>query len=367
MAGTSGYKLCVLVVFGFIAAHYPQAQSVRADERKAPEPIKAANMTSLWRDPGDIPSLNLAFGEGGKEHAPRPDAVYTFEKEDLGGSTAKFYVTDQDGVEWLVKVGDEARPETAATRFVWAMGYFTDEDYFVPEMHVSGMTKLNRKSKSIEKDGTILNARLKRGEKGQKKLANWAWAENPFVGTRQLNGLRVMMALMNNWDLKTVNNKIYGSKADKKPEGKSEDAAVNVAAESADPVAQSEVRYVVSDLGASFGRTGGFETRSKGKVNDYQKDSFIEHADGDTVDFVMRTKPAAILRHLKPGYYEKRVQIGDQVKGVPRADAKWIGGQLAKLTPEQMRSAFAAAGFTAKETDEYLDELKERIAELNAL
>ena len=366
MAGSSWYKLCVLVSFAFTAAHYPQAQSVRADERKAPEPVKAADMNSLWRDPGDIASLDLSFGQGGKEHAPRPDAMYTFEKEDMGGSTAKFYVKDQDGVEWLVKVGEEAQPETAATRFVWAMGYFTDEDYFLPELHVSGMTKLHRKSKSIEKDGTIVNARLKRGDKGQKKLANWAWDENPFVGTRQLNGLRVMMALINNWDLKTVNNKIYGAKEDAndttKNGGGKDDESVDT-----DQYARGDVRYVVSDLGASFGRTGGFETRSKGNVKDYEKDNFIAHTNPDTVDFVMRTKPGAILRHLKPGYYEKRVEMADQVKGVPRADARWIGGQLAKLTPEQMRSAFTAAGFTAKETDEYLDELRERIAELNAL
>lgn len=364
MAGTSWYRLCVLMLFGFTAAHYPQAQSVRADERKAPEPVKAADMSSLWRDPGDIASLNLTFGQGGQEHAPRPDAVYTFEKEDLGGSTAKFYVKDQDGVEWLVKVGEEAQPETAATRFVWAMGYFTDEDYFVPQMHVSGMTKLHRKSKSIEKDGTIVHARLKRGEKGQKKLANWAWDENPFVGTRQLNGLRVMMALINNWDLKTVNNKIYGLKEDAGDATKSGDGDETVNAEQR---ALHDVRYVVSDLGASFGRTGGFQTRSKGDIKDYEKDSFIAHSNPDTVDFVMRTKPGAILRILKPGYYEKRVEMADQVKGVPRADARWIGGQLAKLTPEQMRSAFTAAGFTAKETAAYLDELQERIAELNAL
>jgi hypothetical protein len=52
---------------------------------------------------------------------------------------------------------------------------------------------------------------------------------------------------------------------------------------------------------------------------------------------------------------------------VPRADAKWIGSQLSKLTPEQIRSAFEASGFTAKETDGYLAELNKRIAELNAL
>ena len=53
-----------------------------------------------------------------------------------------------------------------------------------------------------------------------------------FTGTRELNGLRVMMALINNWDLKDENNAIYREK----------------------PV--RDQIYEVSDLGASFGTTG---------------------------------------------------------------------------------------------------------------
>ena len=37
---------------------------------------------------------------------------------------------------WRVKLGEEARPETAATRLLWALGYFADEAYLVPEMVV---------------------------------------------------------------------------------------------------------------------------------------------------------------------------------------------------------------------------------------
>ncbi len=33
--------------------------------------------------------------------------------------------------------------------------------------------------------------------------------DDPFEDTREWNGLRVMMALMNNWDLKDENNAIY--------------------------------------------------------------------------------------------------------------------------------------------------------------
>jgi len=384
MAGLRWYKLLLLGVLGVAALPYPSAhpaQAVLAAERKpASDPVKPVSISALWHDPGEIPSLDLAFGEGGAAHAPRRDAIYSFEKEDLGGTSAKFYVKDQDGVQWLVKVGDEARGETAATRFVWAMGYFVDEDYFVPEMHVSGMAKLHRKSHSIHKDGTIANARLKRTQRKQKKLDTWAWADNPFRGSRELNGLRVMMALINNWDLKTVNNKVYGPKeakdaAQKNASGDKEEISTDVqdrdnSSSTQIPDGESNdenVRYVVSDLGASFGRTGGFSSRSKGKLKDYQKDGFIRATAPETVDFVMRTKPGGILRVFKPHYYRQRTAMAETVENIPRADAKWIGGQLAQLTPQQIRSAFLSAGFTQKEADGYLVELQKRIVELNAL
>jgi hypothetical protein len=382
MAGSRLLKLFFLA-FCCTTAIFPgsstqPAQAAFTDERKlSSDPVQPAFIGGLWHDPGEISFLDLAFGCGGKEHAPRTGAVYSFVKEDLGGTSTKFYVKDDRGVEWLVKVGDEARPETAATRLVWAMGYFTDEDYFVAELHVAGITTLHRHSKSIHKDGTVTNARLKRSRKGQKKLATWAWDDNPFLGSRELNGLRVLMALINNWDLKTVNNKIYGARQiGEAPEANSRheipgggnqavdsDVALSLTAD----VTQDNVHYVVSDLGASFGRTGAFFSRSKGKVKDFAKDPFIRAATPQTVDFVMRTKPGGIVRGFKPHYYRERGEMADVVRQVPRAHAKWIGSQLARLTPEQIRSAFFAAGFTPREIDSYTKVLSERISELNAL
>src|SRR5262245_15164826 len=88
------------------AVHSAQT-AFTSDERKpAAASVKPVAVDPLWRDPGEISSLDLAFGSGGKEHSPRADATYSFVKEDLAGTSTKFYVKDQDGVEWLVKVGD---------------------------------------------------------------------------------------------------------------------------------------------------------------------------------------------------------------------------------------------------------------------
>lgn len=365
MPARLGWPGIRLLMFFLIAGRmvFPAFQSAEPRNHANNISVKANAIDALWRDPGDIPSLDLAYGAGGLGHAPKPNGTYQFVKEDLAGSSPKFYVQDQDGVQWLVKLGEEARAETAATRLVWAMGYFVDEDYFVPDLRVLGMPKLHRKSKSVDRDGTISNARLKRRTSGEKKIGNWAWSDNPFNGTRELNGLRVLMALMNNWDLKTENNKIYGEKQKEQPHDNSENPQDRRAAD----LESRHARYVVSDLGASFGRTGGFSSRSKGKVNDFEKDNFIEAANAEHVDFVMRTTPASLLRHLKPRYYRQRVAMAQTVKNVPRADAKWMGTQLAKLSPDQIRTALLAGGFSTAETEEYLKVLRERISELNAL
>src|SRR5258708_31501283 len=43
----------------------------------------------IWRDPGNVASLNLFYGVGGKEHAPDPNGKFTFVEEDLKKSSPK--------------------------------------------------------------------------------------------------------------------------------------------------------------------------------------------------------------------------------------------------------------------------------------
>lgn len=321
------------------------AAPAKAPKAENTAKVKAAGSTLplvLWRDPGDIASLDLVYGPGGKRHAPAADAEYKFLKEDTNGTSTKFYVEDAAGARWLVKVGKEARPETAATRLVWAMGYFADEDYYLPAIHVTGMPALKRHSDSVAADGTVTGVRLKRQIPGQKRIANWSWFSNPFSNTREFNGLRVLMALLNNWDLLKANNKIYLEPG-------------------------VERRYLVSDLGASFGKTGGTAARSKGVLKDYRKAKFIERADGNYVDFVMATKLFPLMAVATPGDYGQRKKMVSIGKHIPRADVQWIAHRLSQLTPQQIRDAFRTAGYTPDEAEEYAQAVEARIAELNGL
>jgi hypothetical protein len=91
----------------------------------------------LWREPTDIGSRNLFYGPGGEQDQPHPP--FTFIEEDLDGSNPKYVVRDRDNVKWTIKLGMEARPETAATRLVWSVGYFANEDYFLQDLRGGSM------------------------------------------------------------------------------------------------------------------------------------------------------------------------------------------------------------------------------------
>src|SRR5207302_5005278 len=105
---------------------------------------------------------------------------------------------------------------------------------------------------------------LERKIPSRKELGSWTWSRNPLAGTREMNGLRVMMALINNWDLKYLNNSIY--------------------------LEDDHKLLVVSDVGSSFGKTGPPFARSENSLEDYSKSNFVQKVTLQYVDFVMHTR-----------------------------------------------------------------------------
>jgi hypothetical protein len=297
----------------------------------------------LWKNPADIRSRNLYYGPGGKEDQPKEPL--TFLKEDLGSTNPKFEVRDGNGIKWKIKLGIEARPETVATRLMWAVGFVTNENYFLPEAKVEDMPRrLKRGQKLVGTNGDIRAVRLQRPLCG-KKISIWSWKHNPFTGTREFNGLRVMMALLNNWDLKDVNNAIY-----------------------TDCEKPGTELYEVSDLGASFGRSGESYTAgmSKNNLREYRRSKFISKVTPDYVSFNFPTRLPYLYVFRFPLFFSHLRQrwIGHHI---PRSDAKWIGSWLAELSPEQIRDAFRAAGYSPAQVEAYATTVEARIAELKRL
>ena len=298
----------------------------------------------LWHQPEDIASLDLFYGQGGKDKQPKPPFV--FESEDMNGTNPKMDVRDADNKKWRVKEGEEARPEVVASRLLWAMGYYVNDDYFVPSATASNV-KVKRGS-SEWKDGRLQNVRFARKPAGQTKIGIWEWKTNPFYGKREFNGLRVMMAVMNNWDLKDVNNAVYTDKNSK------------------------EQIFLVSDIGASFGTNGVGWTKAgtKGNVDSFKGSKFVTRTTDTAVDFGTPQRPTGMLI-ATAGFSAKSFAMRSDLDwighDVPRADAKWIGAMLGQLSHQQLTDAFRAGGFPDDAVTEYVGIVESRIAELQKL
>ena len=315
-----------------------QALTSSSATARVPAPV-------LWKNPGNIQSLNLFYGPGGKKH--QPQVPVEFIKEDRQGTSPKFDVRDQDGEKWKAKLGPEARPETVAARLLWAMGYAANENYFFSDLKVENLPpQLQRGQSYVSPPNDVKAVRLQRHPGGDKKTGIWEWRHNPFTGTREFNGLRVMMALINNWDLKDENNAIFD-----------------------DPAAPGRQLYEVTDVGASFGKSGRTysEVASKGNLKSYTHSKFISKIAPDDVDFNFPTHPPLVDFFIEPSFFWHQMRQRWIGRHIPRAHVRWIASLLAQLSPEQIRDAFRAADYPPDQIEAYAAALEARIAQLNKL
>jgi hypothetical protein len=269
----------------------------------------------LWHD-RDPATLDLAAGPGGAAMRPATRRL-RFLKEEKGGYSKKYRVRDARGREWVVKIGKEAQSEAAATRLIWAGGYETEITYLVPRVNIPGK-------------GTFTNVRFEARPKTVKRLDEWSWEHNPFTGTRELDGLKVLMVLINNWDLKDSNNVILHAPG------------------------AGELRYAISDLGATFGKAEGPGffwriNRSRSEPEDYADTKFIDKVEDGYVDFDFTGKNERLFEKVKVEH------------------ARWIGEHLARLSDAQLATIFRSANYTPQETRLLTRVVRARIEELATL
>ena len=276
------------------------------DKPKKPE-IVYNGPAVMWRAPNDIATRNLLIGAGGEAMKPDLSRV-TFVEVKTGGWSTKYRVKDGKGKEWVAKLSKEAQPETAANRLLWAIGYETEIAHLVPDL-------------TIEGKGTFKNVKLEARPDDVKRAGFWLWASNPFVGKPEFQGLKIMMVLFNNWDMKDDNNAILAVKG----------------------VANSERRFIVSDLGATFGKTGGIISRSRNKPSDYVKSDFVKAVRGNLIDFSYSGKNGKLFEDITIN------------------DARWLAGWLQKLSDEQIKDAFRAANYTPDEVNQLAAAVRARI------
>jgi hypothetical protein len=299
--------LTILSLVLLMAATFPAAAQ---DKAKKEEKVYSGTPVR-WHAPDDIESRNLLVGAGGEAMKPDLSRV-TFVEVKEGGWSTKYRVLDGKGNEWIAKLSKEAQPETAANRLLWAIGYETEIVHLVPELEIVGK-------------GTFKNVKLEARPKDVKRTDFWMWANNPFVGKPEFQGLKIMMVFINNWDMKDDNNAILVTKGD----------------------TNSERHFIVSDLGATFGKTGGVISRSRNKPSDYAKAEFIKGVKGNVIDF---------------NYGGKNGKIFDDITV---ADAKWLAGWLSRLSDQQIKDAFRAGNYAPDEVELLAQAVRKRIDALN--
>ncbi|MBD0371529.1 MAG: hypothetical protein ICV60_11875 [Pyrinomonadaceae bacterium] len=306
----------------FTFSHAAFAQGKRKGKKVVP-----VGRPVLWKDPGNISARDLFLGPGGEVMKPDLSEV-TFIKAEKGGYSPKFRVKDGSGQEWVAKLGKEAQSETAAVRLLWAIGYPTEINYLVPCVHIKGAPAPRKKVERCEGQG-FSNVRFEARPEAVVRGGEWKWKRNPFVGTRELQGLIVMMGLLNNWDIKDSNNVIL--------------FVPNRGI--------GESQHVISDLGATFGKTGRLPffwriTRSRNNPKDYAKASFIDKVKGNRVAFRYGGKNRGLFKNIR------------------LEDAKWVANLLSRLSDRQIADAFRAANYSPSKVSMLTAAVRRRINEL---
>lgn len=285
---------------------------VQAQKKKAVKSIPPGNAV-LWESV-NVGERDLFEGPGGSSMRPDLSSI-KFIKDEKSGHNKKYRISDGSGKIWVAKLGREARPETAAVRILWGLGYKTEINYLVPSITIPGK-------------GTFQNVRLEARPDSIDRLEEWKWKDNPFVGTKQLQGLRMMMVFMANWDVLDLQNKVLD--------------------------VGSENHYIVSDLGSTFGRLGNNNFpiiyrfgRKTGSPKHYAKSQFIRRVKDGMVQLSYKGKNRGVF------------------KGFTVADARWLSDLLNQLTDKQISDAFRAANYPESDVQVYLRAIKSRMVELD--
>lgn len=345
--------LALMACFLIVVASLEVYSSVKLEnEKKKVEKEQKKNKDKgtpvLWRDPGNLRKKDLYYGPGSKALAPVPP--FRFVKEDKSGKSPKFDVIDARGVKWKVKLGPEAQAETVATRLVWAAGYNAEESYYLPHAQVDGLKKLSRGQKFVQGQ-SVVGARFEPRRDHTERGKRWDWSKNPFKNTRELNGLKTMMAMLNNWDLRKNNTVLHVK----------------------DPnTGRTEALYTVSDLGATLGAVGaiGGRHRSKNNVQDYTRSRLVKRVDNKgnvKFDYDIKPKGLGLVTIFHPKYFFGQRKASNAISKVPANDAAWIGQTMAQLSDEQLNDAFRAASYDARTREAYVRSMRQRINQLARL
>jgi hypothetical protein len=295
----------------------------------------------IWADPGTPDAEMLRFGPGGRAGAPRPP--FTFIEEHLSGSQPCVAVRDAAGRRWRVKWGHEVRPESFAVRFAHACGYFAEVTHYVDEGRIDGVKDLTRARDCIDTDDCFREARFELEDREVRMLFDehsWAWDDNPFLGTPQLSGLKMVVMLLSNWDTKDRRDVARGSNT-------------AIFEHRISPWAR-EARYLIADWGGAMGKWGS-NVVSRGRWDP-------EGFEAQTAQFVTGVRDDGIVTF---GYVGQRT--ADVAYDIPVEHVRWFHAIVSRLTEPVLREGLLASGANDDEAARFARALRARVAQLGAV
>ncbi|MBY0497498.1 MAG: hypothetical protein K2Y23_25115 [Cyanobacteria bacterium] len=342
MSPSDALQILFWIAFGIFAGWwlffgYWRLRSEIKRRSEGEAPLRSSREV-IWRDPGSISAAELEAGPCGSRGAPA--APFHFVEEHDTGSQPCVSIRDAAGQVWRVKWGQEVHTETFGTRLAWALGYFAEPTYFISSGSIEGTPDLRRAKECIDEHRRFSDARFELSEPDVKRhfdAHGWAWHDNPFVGTHELNGLKILMMLMSNWDNKDVRDTARGS-----------NTAIFEYPASGSTAA--EARYLIIDWGAALGAWGATVLK-RGRWDPEafaaQNAQFITGVEGDLVQF---------------GYQGQRT--ADLTANITRADVAWFVRVAERATDDHLRAALRASGATNEETDLFTAALRARLDQL---
>lgn len=300
----------LLISFIFLLSLAASAQ----DKDKKGTPTSNA---MLWESVS-ITSRDLYNGPGGETMRPDVSKVI-FIEEEKQGHNKKYRIKDAKGQIWVAKWGREAQPETVAVRLLHGLGYKTEINYLVPTLTIPGK-------------GTFENVRLEARPANITRLDEWKWKENPFTGTNELQGLKIMMVFLTNWDLLDLQNKVLQVNNN----------------------GTVEHHYVISDLGATLGKVGNnnlpFFFRLGRRTNSpetWHQAGFVTKVENGLIDFDFKGKGRGLM------------------EDITIAQGRWLADLLMQMTDKQINDAFRAANYSATDITTLRNGFKTRVVELD--
>ena len=290
------------------------ACSGRPIQSTLPGPPTAEQLAELWKAPER--GRDLFYGVGGKRLAPDPAVRYTVIEIKRSGFSRGYTLKDPDGSEWSAKFPPEAPTEVTASRILWGIGYHQPPIYYLAEWNAAKAPSPNPQLPARFREKTP-------DLHGLDAKDPWSYYENPFVGTRQMNGLLVLQAMLGNSDLKDAQNVVYELK---------------------EPFEGAKRWYVSRDLGQAFGRTGVLDA-PRGDIAVFEQTPFILGVANGRVQFDYRGRHKVLFENITPG------------------DVRWVCQQLRNLTDDQWHDAFRAGGFPGALADRFIRRMKQKIDE----